>query len=1270
MKNKIYYKYIMNNIDWYKDFSKFYNQLNTTIINKHHFESYNDFIEKLLSGEMINNNYFKLKKTVNGIDLYVEINRENIKIIPSSESPNECRLKNKTYHLKVIIDEVTIILDDIHKIPVKFEKNEEFILCEIPILLLSNYCYLYNTMKDKYGDEYKHELYKHGECINELGGYFIIDGKEKIIISQERLAYNKLYTHTDPKYILITEVKSAKTDSFTPAKNTYIKLRKLIKKIDKTTDLNPEAEDIVSSKDTINKENMQQNDGDDSISNIEEQSKNFSSESSEVSILVSFPGLTEDIPLFIIFRALGYESDKEIYELILKDLLPYNKSNLNSYSINNDKFNEFSNILEYSRIDALPITTRDSAIKYIYRKLEHKINLQKSSNNLYTYVLSILYNNLLPHQENNLSKSMYLGYMAFNLLKVYLNYDTVSNRDTFEYKQIETSGYLLSTLFREYYIKFKNSLLIQLTNEFKLHEYVDKKSIVNKYSDTKPLINLFKHKHIETIITDGFHRGFKGNWGVRDTQKVVTLDNLNEKINRDRYAFNKEGLVQDLLRVSYLQTISHLRRIQTPIDSSMKIVGPRKLNATQWGYVCPVDTPDGGNSGLIKNMAMGCLISTSNNNIYGILNTLFNNTEGFISFNTKNYIKPTLQINNTKIFIDGGLVGIYVKNNILDIVDFLRLIKRNNLQLGVNNKLSQMSVAFNYEYKELYILTDFGRCIRPVYVLDYDTELGQNKIIRSEKHNDFSWNLLSTGELTDSENSTISGKIKSLDVDTFDFIDTLREKQACIEFIDPQESLYTLICLNESDIQKKKYKYLEINGKLIFGALPSIIPFMNHNPKTRNLFCMAQAKQSVGIFASNFSKRMDTFSHVLYYPQTPIVNTKISTDIKYNDMPGGENVVIAVASYTGYNQEDAIIINKSALDRGLFISSYYRTYIEYIEEGETFGKPDVAIRKNGNNYSKLDDNGIIKNNTYVTDQDIIIGKTTNNDGKIIDKSITIHHNDFGVVDGIYSHELDKTVGKFCKVRIRMERTPEFADKFGSRHGLKGVVGMILDQEDMPFTKDGIVPDIIMNPHGVPSRMSTGHLLECLTGKSCSLLGSTYDASPFENTNELENITNILETSGYEQYGNEILYNGYTGEQMMVSIFTGVQYYQRMKHMVRDKVQSRDTGPKTVLERQPAKGRAREGGLRLGEMERDSIISHGIAGFLKESYTVRSDNYKCYICKMCGRIGAVNAERNIYSCKFCNNNHSFDEVRMPYCTKLFIQEMESQFVSMRLITDKY
>ena len=1248
----------MNN--WYTDFNKYYNHINTTIINKHHFESYNDFIGKILDGSIINNNeYFKLHKKINGVDLHVKIKSEDITLDLNKETPNMCRLQNISYLLKISIKKLLVIIDDI-ELEINFNDDEYFKLCEIPVLLLSNYCNLYINMKNKNSNEYKYILYKNGECINELGGYFIIDGKEKAIISQERLAYNKLYTHTDStkKYLLITEIKASAINSLTPAKNTYVKIKKVNLKKDKN---DVETDELFKADDVSENE----------VSNEEEKKINLDKNTNDIKIVVSFPGLIDDIPLFIIFRALGYESDKEIYETILKDILPYNYNSLrNNFIISNDKFNEFSNILEQSRLDSLPITNKESALMYIYRKLENKKNIRGKSSVetdllIYDYVLSILYSNLLPQQNNNFSKTMFLGYMTYKLLNTYLDYEQISNRDTYEYKQIETSGYLLSTLFREYYIKFKQSLLTTLSNEFKLYEKLDKSFIEKKFSNPELLINIFKSK--QDIISEGFRRAFKGNWGVRDTQKNLTDLNLNEVINRDKYAFNKEGIVQDLLRVSYLQTISHLRRVQTPIDSNMKIVGPRKLNATQWGYVCPVDTPDGGNSGLIKNLSIGCMISEPGNS-YKVIQYLFENTPGFLSYNTNNYIKHNLYNSHTKIFIDGILAGIYVNNDILEIFYNLQLLKRNNLKFCPTKNLNQISIAFNYEYKEMYILTDFGRCIRPVYVLKYNNETASNELIRKNKHNEFTYKQLVEGELTESNNTDLVNKITSLKIEQ-SIINILEENQACIELIDPQESLYTLISLKYEDINKKKYKYLEINGKLIFGALPSIIPFMNHNPKTRNLFCMAQAKQSVGIFASNFNKRMDTFCHVLHYPQTPLVMTKLSNNIKYNHMPGGCNVVVAITTYTGYNQEDSIIINKSALDRGLFRSSYYRTYIEYIEEGETFEIPDVSIRKSGNNYNYLDSNGIIKNNTYITDHDIIIGKTTNNNGKQVDKSSTIHHNDFGVVDGIYSHSISDT-SKFCKVRIRMERTPDFADKFGSRHGLKGVIGMLINQEDMPFTSDGIVPDIIINPHGIPSRMSTGHLLECLTGKSCSNLGSLYDASPFENTNELENIVKMLETSNYECYGNEILNNGYTGEQMNAKIFIGVQYYQRMKHMVHDKVQSRDVGPKTILERQPAKGRVRGGGLRLGEMERDSLISHGVSKFLQESYTLRSDNYKCFICKMCGRIGIVNPEKNIYACNFCANQHSFDEVRIPYCTKLFIQEMESQFVSMRLVTDKY
>ena len=1221
--------------DFYKYFS------NENLINKHHFLSYNDFLENKIKS-ILNSDFFSIES----VNKVINIKFTNIKFVKSDYTPNECRLKNLNYYLKVnvtlnlnIKNEDSIIIDN-------------FTLCEIPLLVLSKYCNLYDLVNNEDSKSNKHELYKVGECINELGGYFIINGKEKVIVSQERLAYNKLYTHKDSKYLLITEVKSTKRDSFIPAKNTYIKLKQ------SKTKQKTKSEDLEENQEKKEETEI-------FLDNDQKSSKKIDN----IQIMVSFPGVS-DIPLFIIFRALGIESDKQIYELILNDLLPINNNNddtINFTNFNHDNniYNNFSNYLEDSRINSLPITDKLSALDYIYLKLDSSLKLSNNSSihDKRNKVIQVLFSNCLPHQPNILSKSIYLGYMTFNLLKVYLGYENISNRDTYEFKQLETSGYLLSTLFREYYVKFKNNAFYKINQKSDLQTSIIRQLYSsNEYQELKSLFIINKIN----IITDGFTRAFKGFWGVRNVQKTLTIENMNETINRDAFSFNKEGIVQDLLRISYLSTITHLRRIQTPLDSNVKIAGPRKLNTTQWGYICPADTPDGANSGIIKNLAIGCSISNSDYSIYSIFIKLFSNLQYFISYISDSFIKTGLYIKNTKIFIDGILIGVYIHNNILDIIHYLRLAKTNYI---FNN--NEFSLAFDYEYNELYILTDFGRCIRPLYIINYNKDKKQYDMIRDNYSSTSSWIELSRGKLDELERKRLfSIFMNNLNNINIDDIELLENSQACIEFIDPNETLKTLIAFNKVYLEKNiNYKYLEIDTTLIFGALHSIIPFSNHDPYVRNLWCLAQAKQAVGMYATNFNKRMDTFSHVLYYPQTPLVNTKISNLINFNYMPGGSNVIIAIASYTGYNQEDSIIFNKNSLERGLFASSYYRTYVEYLENEEEFLIPDSEIRKSGNNYNKLDVNGIIKNNTYVNDTDIIIGKVSKSEGKNIDKSITIHHNDFGVVDGIFSEDSDSS-GNFSKVRIRMERIPQVADKFASRHGIKGVVGLVIPQEDMPFSSSGIVPDLIINPHGIPSRMSLGHLLESITGKTCSLLGTLYDGTPYEKYNEFDTITNILEQTNYEKYGNEILYNGFSGDQIMSTIYMGCQFYQRLKHMVHDKIQSRDTGSRSLLERQPTKGKVRGGGLRIGEMERDSLISHGMAQFIKESYTLRSDNYKCFICKMCGRVAIVNPIKNIYKCNFCQNSHHFDEVRIPYCSKLFIHELEAQSISMRLITDKY
>lgn len=446
----------------------------------------------------------------------------------------------------------------------------------------------------------------------------------------------------------------------------------------------------------------------------------------------------------------------------------------------------------------------------------------------------------------------------------------------------------------------------------------------------------------------------------------------------------------------------------------------------------------------------------------------------------------------------------------------------------------------------------------------------------------------------------------------------------------------------------------------------------------------AMGKQAIGVYSTNYRHRFDTMAHVLNYPQRPIVQTNVSKIVHNNEMPCGVNVMIAIMTYTGYNQEDSVILNKSAVDRGLFSSTFYRTYKENCSknhsngEEEFFTHPDTKATKGIKpfNYDKLNDDGFVPENTYVDSNDIIIGKCMPQkvDSTITykDTSISLKNNETGFVDrNCYGDKYFTNVNgdgyTFSKIRIRNTRVPTIGDKFSSRHGQKGTCGMQYRQEDMPFTKDGIVPDIIMNPHAVPSRMTIAQLMECLMGKACTALGTYGDATPFTDLT-VEDLAEVVQSQGYERYGNEILYNPRTGEQINTIIFFGPTFYQRLKHMTADKQHSRGSnGPVVNLTRQPAEGRAREGGLRLGEMENSAMVSHGVGAFLKERFMETSDNYRVFVCKKCGMMANVNPDKNIYSCKACKNATHFSEIRIPYAAKLLFQEMQTMCVSTRFLT---
>jgi|APGre2960657444_1045066.scaffolds.fasta_scaffold00735_4 DNA-directed RNA polymerase beta subunit len=439
----------------------------------------------------------------------------------------------------------------------------------------------------------------------------------------------------------------------------------------------------------------------------------------------------------------------------------------------------------------------------------------------------------------------------------------------------------------------------------------------------------------------------------------------------------------------------------------------------------------------------------------------------------------------------------------------------------------------------------------------------------------------------------------------------------------------------------------------------------------------AMGKQAVGIYMSNYNQRIDTMGHILNYAQKPLARTRLSKITNSDELPSGVNAVVAIMTYTGFNQEDSVMINRSALDRGLFSSTYYKSYKDQCSknhstgEEEQFSCPDPMITAHMKpfNYGKLAEDGFVPKNTFVDSNDIIVGKVMPHKVQGIihpkDASMYMKATDTGHIDMNYQGTNGEGY-KFCKVRLRKYRKPTVGDKVSSRHGQKGTIGMTYIHQDMPFSKAGITPDIIINPHAVPSRMTIGQLIECIMGKAACCLGTIGDATPFTDCT-VEDIAQVLQKFGMERHGNEILYDGRSGRQIQTEIFIGPTFYQRLKHMVEDKMHTRGgNGPVVMLTRQPAEGRARNGGLRFGEMERDAIVAHGAGAFLKERMLDVSDNYRVFVCRKCGMLSVANPERNIYKCTYCKNSADITQARIPYSMKLLIQELMTMAVAPRIV----
>ena len=930
-------------------------------------------------------------------------------------------------------------------------------------------------------------------------------------------------------------------------------------------------------------------------------------------IYLQIPRLKNPIPLFVVFRAFNIISDKDICEKIILD-------------IDDKKYKRVLYGLQGSIVDANNCLTYDAAIRYITSNVIYTpLNVDKETGykRKNDFAFEVINNDIFPHCKSSEQKIYMLGYMVNKLLQTSFGWIEPSDRDSYLNKRIDLTGSLINNLLRNYLNKVVKDMQKQVIREINSGSWKSNEDYENIINST----NIYKIIK-STTIENGIKRALAtGDFGIK-------------QINS-----NKVGVAQVLNRLTYISSISHLRRINTPIDKSGKLIPPRRLHNSSWGFLCPAETPEGGSVGIVKNLSYMTHITIPSNSsgLYDYILPLIININSFAD-------KPKELYDKVKVFINGAWVGI--TNNPLELYNNLKEKKYK----GIINIYT--SIIFDYKLQEIKVRNDAGRLIRPLLKVKNNNLIYTTDIINKVHSNDIQWNDL-----------LYSGKIN----------------ESVIEYIDSYEQNNSMIAMEPELLKLSDSKYIyhythcEIHPSTIFGILASCIPFPENNQSPRNTYQSAMGKQALGMYVTNYDNRMDKTAYVLSYPMRPLVDTRLMDIIQLNTIPSGEQVIVAIMSHSGYNQEDSILFNKGSIDRGLFLATIYHT--EKDEDKKLYGNeevrctPDKTKTKNMKfaNYEKINSQGVVPENTLIKDRDIIIGKIlpikeNKNDYtktiKYTDESHVYRTNEETYIDKNYI-ECNGDGYNFCKVRLRNYRKPVIGDKFSSRHGQKGTIGNIISEEDMPFTADGLKPDIIINPHAIPSRMTIAQLKETLLGKVLIQLGLFGDGTSFSKF-KISDITKELQKLGYESNGNEVMYNALTGEQLQSSIFIGPAFYQRLKHMVNDKQHSRSIGPMVNLTRQPAEGRARDGGLRFGEMERDCMISHGASRFTKGRLYDASDAYSVHICNKCGLIAAFNKNQQIHICNTCENRTDFKYVEIPYACKLMFQELLTMNIAARII----
>ena len=1079
--------------------------------------------------------------------------------------PNEARLKNLTYQSSILCNIGIHYIFHNRDGESKVENFEKVNIGSIPIMIHSKLCLLHKLDPIKLSD--------FGECPYDHGGYFIVKGKEKVMISQEKKVNNILYINGSPEdnILLQGNIKSISNEGFQSSRTNYISYM--------THKIRDSKKNIIIEENVFN---------------------------------VRVLGFDIHVPLFIMFRALGIETDKDILSYIIYD------------SDNTQLKNKLYELILPSIKDAQPIFTQKNAFKLLSLNTKGKENFN---------VIDILNNNLFPNYgTNNISKGKYLGFAVRKILLTHLDVYNETDRDSYINKRIDLPGSLLLELYRELWGKFKRNTSRKIDDEYRLNYESSSDVDLSNMVHTMNISKIFDRTIMDTIA-----KSFGARFGTGLS--------------------SRQGIVQDLNRNVMLGTLSHIRRLSYPLPSGSRSIGPRKLHNSQWGFVCPTESPDGSNVGIINHLSIIARVTT-NISETNIFNALFDCD--VVSLDQVIYEDF---YHSSKVFLNGKLVGVHYNPSYL--VKYMHLIKLNSF-INITT-----SISWNVQMNEIHIFCDSGRMIRPVFYLKEDSKGKKyNPLIGGDYTLIQTWKKAIHGYLYNQLQISTDFNTAEYFKEQLDelktnqnFMEILEEYAAPIEYIDSIETENKFIAKDMKTFENK-HTHCEIHSSLILSAVSLNIPFPEHSQYPRNAFSCQQTKHAVGVYSSAYNTRFETFSHILNYPQRPIVTTRYKKYTDVDKLPYGINAIVAIASYSGYNQEDAVILNQSSVNRGMFKSLYLRSYEDEEEivggEKKYFGNPllEKNIQKlNPAKYDKLDDNGFIKENTIITDNDTIISKCfkKNINGEDVTKvsGKKINYGTSGIVDKVIVTEVTKGLRK-CKVRIRKEKIPGIGDKFASRCGQKGMCGMVLPSWEMPFTENGIIPDIIINPHAIPTRMTINQLLEVILGKSSCMGGFLGDATPFQNI-DINEFSEVLEGFGYEKNGDEVMYSGITGDQIKTSIFIGPTYYQRLKIMVDDKIHSRSEGPLQHLVRQPASGRSNKGGLRIGEMEQWAIWAHGLSYFMRESIMERSDAFKVQVDKKTGLIS------------YDDKREDKNMVSLPYCMKLLLQELQSMSIAPRLVT---